>query len=671
MSNANNTDYSPTTGNNDLAGGEHSTGNYTLTVQALPVNSDDALSEARSLGSITRDSDTITDTIVTDIDVDMYRFTVTAGQVVDFDIDTTANGPEGLGSFIRLFNSQGQELASNNDAAAPGELVVGFDAYLRHTFTSSGTYYLGVSNFNNATYNATTGSGDTAGGLYSIGSYTLIVQTAPDNPPDDDDELSEATALGEISTSATTVAAAITPDVDVDMYRFTVTAGQVVDFDVDTPLNGPGGLGSYLRLFNSQGQQLAFNNDGAAPGENEVRFDSYLRHTFTSRGTYYLGVSNWNNTQYNPRTGTDDTAGGSDAVGSYQLIVQALPVNSDDSLGEATVLEAVTTARQIVSDSIVTDIDVDVYRFTVTAGQIVGFDIDTPLNGPGGLGSYLRLFDDKGQQLAFNNDGAALGETVLGIDAYLQYTFTDRGTYYLGVSNSNNTQYNPLTGTGDTAGGDDSIGAYTLVVQEIQTSNPTLTLSVTPSTIREDGGIGTATITRSSGNNSQALVVNLASNDVSEASVPTTVTIPANSVSATFAVVGVNDLLLDGTQTAVISATADGYSSASVTVQITDVETLTLTISPAAMSENGGTSTGTVTRSNTNRASALTVTLNSSDKTEATVPSQVVIPAGQPSASFVVTAKDDTLLDGTQTVTISAAASNYFGTVGDGRCDRL
>ena len=64
--------------------------------------------------------DTVTDTIVTDIDVDMYRFTVTSGQVVDFDIDTAENGPDGLGSYVRLFNSQGQQLAANNDACRTG-----------------------------------------------------------------------------------------------------------------------------------------------------------------------------------------------------------------------------------------------------------------------------------------------------------------------------------------------------------------------------------------------------------------------------------------------------------------------------------------------------------------------------------------------------------------------
>jgi len=264
---------------------------------------------------------------------------------------------------------------------------------------------------------------------------------------------------------------------------------------------------------------LAFNNNGIAPGENTLGFDSYLRYTFASSGTYYLGVSNSLNTQYDPVSGDNDTAGGNNTVGSYELFIQALPVDSDDTLDEARLLAAVSTTPQTINDSIITDIDVDMYRFTVTAGQLVGFDIDTNLNGTGGLGSYLRLFDSQGLQLAFNNNGAAPGETELGIDAYLQYTFTTRGTYYLGVSNSNNFQYDPNTGTGDAAGGIDSIGAYTLTVQAIVTGTPELLLSVSPPTIREDGGTATVTIMRTNGDDSQALVVSLVSHDTSEATV--------------------------------------------------------------------------------------------------------------------------------------------------------
>ncbi len=277
--------------------------------------------------------------------------------------------------------------------------------------------------------------------MNSIGDYQLIVQTPVPVVEDADDAIAEAVSIGAVSTSGTTTTAAINPDTDVDMIKFTVTAGQIVDFDIDTALNGSTGLNSYLRLFDAQGTQLASNNNGAAVGEATVSFDAYLRYTFVNAGTYYVAVSNSTNITYNPTTGNGDLAGGQNSTGDYQLIITALPVDPDDSLTEAADLGAVSTTPASVSAGISPDIDVDMYRFTVTAGQVVDFDIDTTLNGTGGLGSYLRIFSSNGTQLASNDNAAAPGEATVGFDAYLRFTFATAGTYYVGVSNSNNTAY--------------------------------------------------------------------------------------------------------------------------------------------------------------------------------------------------------------------------------------
>ncbi len=481
-SNYNNIQYNPVTGDGDTSGGLYSVGSYVLSVVALPIDLNDSLTEATALGAITTTVNTVDASLVTDIDVNIVSFTVVSGQIVDFDIDTPNNGPAGLGSYIRLFNAQGTQLSFNNDAVAPGENVLGFDSYLRYTFDTAGMYFLGVSNFNNVQYDPLTGNGDTAGGRYSIGSYQLLVQTATIVVPDPNDSISEAIGLGNITTTPISVNSSLTTDIDVNMVGFTVGAGQVVDFDIDTPLNGIGGLGSYIRLFDVQGAQLAFNNDGLAPGETAIGFDAYLRYTFVAAGTFYLGVSNYNNIQYNAITGDGDTAGGVNTVGSYQLTIQALPNDTDDSISEATQLGNVSTTLISVNRSLVTDIDVNMVGFSVTTGQIVDFDIDTPLNGPGGLGSYLRLFNSQGQQLAFNNDAAAPGESVLGYDAYLRYTFITGGIFYLGVSNFNNILYDPITGNGDSGGGLNSIGSYQLLIQTapvvVPDSNDTISEAV-------------------------------------------------------------------------------------------------------------------------------------------------------------------------------------------------
>ena len=95
-------------------------------------------------------------------------------------------------------------------------------------------------------------------------------------PVDTDDEISEAADLDTVKANPITANASIQPDIDVDMYKFEVNTNQTVDFDIDTADNGPNGLNSYLRLFNSQGEELGFNNNGMAPGENLLGSDAFL-----------------------------------------------------------------------------------------------------------------------------------------------------------------------------------------------------------------------------------------------------------------------------------------------------------------------------------------------------------------------------------------------------------
>lgn len=87
--------------------------------------------------------------------------------------------------------------------------------------------------------------------------------------------------------------------------------------------------------------------------------------------------------------------------------------------------------------------------------------------------------------------------------------------------------------------------------------------------------------------------------------------------------------------------------------------TLTLDISPATFSESAANpaATGTVSRA-TSGTTDLVVSLSSSDPTEATVPATVTILANQTSATFDVTAVDDTFPDGDKTVTITATADD-------------
>lgn len=101
-----------------------------------------------------------------------------------------------------------------------------------------------------------------------------------------------------------------------------------------------------------------------------------------------------------------------------------------------------------------------------------------------------------------------------------------------------------------------------------------LTISLNADSISESETT-TATVTRT-GDTSSAVVINLSSSDSSEATVPATVAIEAGqTTSVPFTVSGVADNVVDGTQTATITATSDGLSNGDVTIEVTDSDTAT------------------------------------------------------------------------------------------------
>jgi hypothetical protein len=203
-------------------------------------------------------------------------------------------------------------------------------------------------------------------------------------------------------------------------------------------------------------------------------------------------------------------------------------------------------------------------------------------------------------------------------------------------------------------------------------SLPVLTVSFSQNTIAENAGVGavTGTVTRDVATDA-ALVVTLASSDTTEAKVPQQVTIAAGQTSATFSIDAVDDTILDGNQNVTITATPlNGDTSIPLTgsaatgiLQVTDSESpsLTLSIDREIVAETG-TALATITR-NTNTSNDLVVTIASSDTTEATAPQTVTILAGQTSANFTVSGVNDAITDGSQPVTITAAASGFTSSI--------
>jgi len=229
---------------------------------------------------------------------DFYRFDLPSTYEVT--LNTTGVAGEDLSlSLIKDVN--------NNNAIDAGDILVTSNALDSPTESISrvleaGRYFARVQGVNGGT------------------NYTLTSKfVSPSQDPDDTiAEVQNRTA--NVKTLGEFVDFSLNPQTDADLVKFTVSAGQRVGFDVDSR-NGSN-LNSYLRVFRSNGTQLAANNDAAAPGEASSQF-SYLAYTFTQAGTYYVGVSLNPNSNYNVLTGLGDVAG-SGATGDYRLTLNDL-----------------------------------------------------------------------------------------------------------------------------------------------------------------------------------------------------------------------------------------------------------------------------------------------------------------------------------------------------------
>lgn len=129
---------------------------------AQPLGLNDVYSEASVAGEIDYDNDNRIEVgeerLYVDFteDVDIYSFDLQAGDTINLDIDagqTDLENPSDLDTVLRIFDSEGNGLATSDDDGAPGEaFVASTDSYLEFTPEADGTYYVGVSSFPNAEF---------------------------------------------------------------------------------------------------------------------------------------------------------------------------------------------------------------------------------------------------------------------------------------------------------------------------------------------------------------------------------------------------------------------------------------------------------------------------------------------------------------------------------------
>jgi cysteine-rich repeat protein len=127
-----------------------------------------------------------------------------------------------------------------------------------------------------------------------------------------------------IGCNTTTCDTAIATLGDVDFYALEATAGDVVSLDLDRPSGNPApALDSVLGVFDGAGNRLFVNDDGGAPGETRGPL-SFLEFVAPYTGTFYIGVSAWDDLDFD---GSSDTSTPANlTTGEYVLAVACTTV---------------------------------------------------------------------------------------------------------------------------------------------------------------------------------------------------------------------------------------------------------------------------------------------------------------------------------------------------------
>ena len=173
---------------------------------------------------------------------------------------------------------------------------------------------------------------------------------------------------------------------------------------------------------------------------------------------------------------------------------------------------------------------------------------------------------------------------------------------------------------------DISSGALSATGTLIDNDNALLLLSAITTALNEAGSSTSAGVTRLTGDLSSAITVNLSTDNANEATpIPASVVIPANQSSASFNIIAVDEMIDDGDQTVIITATtsAAGYDDGNLTITVVDDDRAGFT-----SSETAGNTTVTGTSAsqdsftvvlNSEPVSNVVLTLNSNDTSKVNV----------------------------------------------------
>lgn len=376
------------------------------------------------------------------LDVDLYRIEMArGGQITAETFAQRLDAPSQLDTVLRLFNGRGEQLAINDQAN-------GRDSYIDFFVPTGGTYYLGVSGFGNSDYNINLGG---SGRSQSVGTYDLAVSTVltSDDRRSVSSTLTAPKPIPPVGTQGTTTDSIL------------VTDSRLI-LDLNVRLNLTHTFTSDLRvsLISPLGNEITLVNRRGGSGDNFVNtvLDDEATSTIANAVAPFTGVFRPDN----PLSGFDGTS----AAGTWTLrIVDTTAINSgaltswgmdftlensifgpfesNDTIGSAKPLDEITVNGQGFSGSATRSAflgdggfggrDRDMFTFTARAGA----SLTATVTSTGLLDSALRLFDFQGREVRLSNPEGSRNSSIEN------FTFVQGGTFFLAVSETGNTTYDP------------------------------------------------------------------------------------------------------------------------------------------------------------------------------------------------------------------------------------
>ena len=466
--------------NGNAASGADETYDFRVAAVSGDTEPNDAMGEATPIafnasGQADFTGVTLGNGLQANLDVDLYRIVLPRGALIT--AETFAKrlpAPSTLDTVLRLFDSSGVELASNDQFFSQ-------DSFVDFFVSSGGTYYIGVSGFGNEDYNPfVAGSGTTQ----SLGVYNLRVGVQLAN---DDVVAFSGTTNAQPGQPAfpLNIPRGDEPNPPVQTQGVTTAALVIADtreiLDVNVRFDLAHTFDSDLRisLISPAGTEVLLVNRRGGEGDN---FTNTLMDD-EAVNAIAAGVAPFN-AGYRPEQGlgffdgqrangiwtlriNDTTALNSGRLNGWSLEFTFQnnifgPFESNDTIASARPLSEFTGTGSASRTAFLGDggfggLDRDIYSFVANPGTTLTADVAPALSAGGaGLNSLLRLFDSAGNEILISNPGDSLSSRFGG------FVFAAGGTYYIAVSEASNAAYNPGAvndGTGVTAA---TTGTYTL-----------------------------------------------------------------------------------------------------------------------------------------------------------------------------------------------------------------